>query len=262
MREFIRRFWKRLMNHQFTFEQLVQRDFKQKYTRTVLGMLWSILNPVLSLLVMRLVFTQFFGRTTSHYTTYMFAGNVIFNFYREVTSGDMLALVNNAGIITKVPVPKYLFVLSKSVSAIINFGLTLIVFFLFAALDGVAITWKFFLLIYPVLTMIVFSVGVGMTLSALYVFFRDLGYLYDIFTMLLMYLSAIFYQVDTFSLKIQKLFLLNPVYAHIRYFRRIVLDGVIPSVQYHLLLLLYSVFFIVIGALVYKSQSKRFLYFL
>ena len=258
----IKGFLERLKRYRFTFEELVKRDFKQKYNRTVLGMLWSVLNPLLSLLVMRIVFTEFFGRTINHYTIYLFSGNIIFSFYKEVTNGGMRALVGNAGIITKVPVPKYMFVLSKSVSAIINFGLTLIVYFIFVAADHLAFTWKFLMLIYPIFTLIVFNIGVGLTLSALYVFFRDLQYLYDIFTLMLMYLSAIFYQVTAYPESIKKLFLLNPVYAHINYFRQIVLHDTIPPLEYHGLLLLYALLFLGLGAVIYKTKSKKFLYYL
>ena len=87
--------------HQFLFEELVKRDFKKKYKRTVLGMLWSVLSPLLTLLVMRLVFTQFFGRNTPHYTTYLFCGNLIFAFFNESTSQGMSSLMGNAAIFTK-----------------------------------------------------------------------------------------------------------------------------------------------------------------
>ena len=121
----------KLSRHRFLFEELVKRDFKKKYKRTVLGMAWSVLSPLLTLLVMKLVFTQFFGRTTAHYTIYLFCGNLIFSYFNEATSQGMGSLMGNAGIFTKVNVPKYLFLLSKNVQTLINFGLTLCVFCVF-----------------------------------------------------------------------------------------------------------------------------------
>lgn len=118
--------------HRFLFEELVKRDFKKKYKRTVLGMGWSILSPLVTLLVMRLVFTHFFGRTMSHYTTYLFCGNLVFAYFNESTAQGMTSLLDNAAIFTKVNIPKYLFILSKNSQTLINFGLTLIVFFIFA----------------------------------------------------------------------------------------------------------------------------------
>lgn len=254
--------WKEKINkNQFLFEELVKRDFKQKYKRTVLGMGWSILSPLLTLLVMKIVFSQFFGRTMEHYTTYLFAGNLLFSFFRESTNGGMNALMANQHIFTKINVPKYIFLLTKNVSAIINFGITLLVFFLFAAIDGVAFSWKFITLLYPILCLMVFNIGVGLILSALFVFFRDISYLYDVFTMLLMYMSAIFYTVESYSLTIQRLFLLNPVYCAIKYVRTVVLQGTIPGMGLHVLLLFYAILAVLVGGLVYKKKNHQFLYY-
>ena len=251
----------RLKENQFTFEELVKRDFKQKYKGTVLGMFWSVLSPLLTLLVMRLVFTNFFGRRMEHYTTYLFAGNLMFNYYKEQTRGGMMSLISNASIFTKINVPKYLFIFSKSVSAIINFGITLIVFFLFVAIDGVPFHWSILAMIYPIIMLTLFNIGVGMILSALFIFFRDISYIYDIFTLLLMYMSAIFYDVSSFSEKIQRLFLLNPVYCAIKYVRVVVIDGHLPSLAYHILLLAYATVAVGIGAFIYKKYNTRFLYY-
>lgn len=252
---------KRMKKLQFLFEELVKRDFKQKYKRTVLGMGWSILSPLLTLLVMRLVFTQFFGRSMEHYTTYLFAGNLLFSFFRESTTGGMNALMSNAHIFTKINVPKYIFLLTKNVSAIINFALTLLVFFLFAAIDGVAFSWKFIAILYPILCLVVFNIGVGLLLSALFVFFRDISYLYDVFTMLLMYMSAIFYTVESYSMTIQRLFLLNPVYCVIKYVRMVVLEQSIPSLQFHVLLAVYAALALLLGGMIYKKKNHEFLYY-
>lgn len=252
---------KKLKKHQFLLEELSKRDFKQKYKRTILGMGWSILSPLLTLFIMKLVFTQFFGRNTPHYTTYLFAGNIVMAFFKESTRGGMNALMSNKHIFTKINVPKYLFLLTKNVSCIINFGLTLLVFFLFAAIDGITFTWKFIMLLYPILCLMLLNIGVGLVLSAMYVFFRDTQYLYDVFLTLLTYLSAIFYRVDGYSPTVQRLFLLNPVYCIIKYFRLIVIDASIPSLAFHGLILLYAVLALGIGGLIYKKKNHEFLYY-
>ena len=103
----------KMKRYQFLFEELVKRDFKKKYKRTVLGMAWSVLSPLLMLLVLRLVFTQFFGRGMDHYTTYLFCGNLVFSYFNESTSQGMTSLTGNASIFTKVNIPKYLFLFSS-----------------------------------------------------------------------------------------------------------------------------------------------------
>lgn len=251
----------KLLRHQFLFEELVKRDFKKKYKRTVLGMAWSVLSPLLMLLVMRLVFTQFFGRGMEHYTTYLFCGNLVFSYFSESTNQGMTSLMGNAGIFTKVNVPKYLFLFSKNVQTLINFGLTLCVFFVFCVLDGITFTWKFICLLYPIACLVLFNVGVGLILSAMFVFFRDIQYLWSVFTQLLMYMSAIFYTIDSYSYTVQCLFLLNPLYLFIRYFRKIVIEATIPTIWFHLLMLADVIIVFGIGCWMYKKYNTRFLYY-
>ena len=227
-----------------------------------MGMFWSVLSPLLQLFVMRMVFTQFFGRSMLHYSTYLFSGLIVFNYYSESTRGGMDALISNRGILSKIKVPKYLFILSKNVSSLINFLIILLVYFLYVAIDGIRFQWCFLTLFYPVLLLPVFCLGVGMILSALQIFFRDTRYLYSIFIILLRYMSAIFYDLGTYPQKVQRLFLLNPVYAFIKYFRQVVLFGDVPTFQYHMLLLFYTLAAILIGALVYKKNNQKFMYYL
>lgn len=251
----------KLKKHQFLFEELVKRDFKTKYKRTVLGMVWSVLSPLLTLLVMRLVFTNFFGATIEHYTIYLFCGNLVFSYFSEATSQGMTSLISNAGIFTKVNVPKYLFLFSKNVQTLINFGLTLCAFFVFCLLDNITFTWKFICLLYPMLCLLLFNIGVGLVLSGLYVFFRDVEYLWSVFTMLLMYTSAVFYSIDTYSPLIQNIFLLNPIYLFIRYFRKITIEATIPTVWFHLLMLADVVVMLALGCWMYKKNNTKFLYY-
>lgn len=251
----------KLKRYQFLFEELVKRDFKKKYKRTVLGMAWSVLSPLLLLLVMKLVFTNFFGRDMEYYTTYLFCGNIVFSYFSESTGQGMSSLLNNAGIFTKVNVPKYLFLLSKNVQCLINFGLTLCVFVLFCILDRITFTWRWVLLIYPICLLVCFNIGVGLILSALYVFFRDIQYLWGIFTQLLMYMSAIFYTIDSYSPLVQHAFLLNPVYLFIRYFRKIVIEATIPTLWFHLLMAFDVLLVVSLGCLMYKKYNHRFLYY-
>lgn len=252
---------KRMKEHWFLFSELVKRDFKKKYKSTYLGMIWSILSPLLTLLIMSLVFTNFFGKSQPHYIIYLFSGNIVFSYFNESTNSGMGSLLANSGIFTKINVPKYLFLFSKNISSLINFGLTLAVFFIFCIIDGIAFSWAFILLIIPIACLVVFNIGMGLILSALFVFFRDMQYLWGVFTMLLMYLSAIFYTTDSFSSTVQKLFHLNPVYVYIKYFRIVVIDGTMPSMPINLLTIGYALFAFMLGALIYKKFNHKFLYY-
>jgi ABC-2 type transport system permease protein len=252
----------RFLENRFLFSELVKRDFKKKYKRTYLGMIWSVLSPLLTLLVMRIVFTQFFGRNVDHYTIYLFCGNIVFSYFSEATGSGMSSLMDNASIFSKVNVPKYLLLFSKNISSLINFSMTFVVFIIFCIIDRVPFTPTFFALAFPILCLIIFNMGVGLILSALFVFFRDIQYLWGIFTTLLMYLSAIFYTTDGFSPIVQKLFHINPIYVYIKYFRTAVLYAEMPSLEMHALAVGYALLAFGVGALIYKKCNHKFLYYI
>ena len=254
--------FKSFKKHLFLFEELTKRDFKKKYKGSVLGMGWSILSPLLQLLVLSLVFKNFFGRNMEHYTIYLFCGNLLYSYFKEATKGGMNSLVMNRAIITKINVPKYIFLLSKNVSSLINYLINIGVFFIFCLIDGITFKMSFVLLIIPIVCLIVFNIGMGLILSAFYSMFEDVSYLYDIFTMLLMYMSAIFYTVDILPTTLQNCFYLNPLYCYITYFRVIVVDGMIPSLGLHALCIFYSALLLGIGAWVYKKMNHKFVYYL
>jgi len=245
----------------FLFSELIKRDFKKKYKRTYLGMLWSLISPLLTLLVMSLVFSHLFGNKTPHYTIYLFCGNIVFSYFSDSTGGGMSALLSNSEIFSKIRVPKYLFLLSRGVSSLINFGLTLLVFFIFCVADGIIFTPAMLTLPYPIICLIIFNTGLGLVLSVLYVFFRDMQYLWSVFTLLLMYMSAIFYTTDALPTVLQELLLLNPVYVYITYIRTAVIGGTVPTAGMHLLCICYAALALIGGILVYRRCNDRLLYY-
>lgn len=251
-----------IKKYTFLFEELVRRDFKQKYKRTIFGMFWSVLSPLLHLAIISLVMTRVFGENIEHYNIYLFCGTLVMSYYRESTIGGMNSLMANRNIITKIKIPKYLFLLSKNVSSLLNFILTLCVFFLFCLIDKISFNMYFFMLIFVILCLVIFNIGVGLILSALFVFFRDVSYFYDLFLVLLNYISAIFYKIDVFPQNVQKVFLCNPLYVYIHYFRSIVIDGNVPSLQFHALCVFYALLSLSIGLWFYKKYNHKFLYYM
>ena len=256
-------FIEKYRRYEFVFAELVKRDFKKRYKGSVLGVLWSMLAPLFQLMVMSFVFKRVFGSSVDHYTIYLFAGQLVFNYFKEATNNGMSSIISNAGIITKVTVPKYLFLISRVMAASINFFLTLIIFFVFIAFDKIAFTWKFLLLIYPIVCLFLLIIGTGLILSALFVFFKDIQYLYEIFTLALMYFSAIFYDVSIFDgSRVAQLIYINPIFVYINYIREIVMYGNIPSLTYHLYCLAYALLIVRFGAWMYKKYNYMFLYYI
>lgn len=252
---------KELKSHRFLFEELVKRDFKKKYKRTIMGMGWSVLSPLLTMLVMRLIFTELLGRNMEHFTTYLFCGTLTLSYFTESSNAGMRALLGNAHIFTKVNVPKYLFLLAKNVQTLINFCLTLGVFFLFCVIDHITFTWRILLFPIPILFLVLFNIGIGMILSVLYVFFRDIGYLWSVFIRLLTYTSAIFYSIERFPLPWRNLFYCNPVYCFIQFFRYLVIDMAIPPLWFHGVIVLHVFWALGLGCWMYKKYSSRVTYY-
>ena len=150
--------------YQFVFTELVKRDFKKKYKRSFLGVLWSMLSPLMMLLVLNFVFGTFFARNQEYYTIYLFSGWLIFQFYNDATNGAMNSLMANASIFSKVKVPKYMFLFSRVASSSINFFLTLLIYFAFVIAYGLPITWKFITLLYPIACLFLLILGIGAAL--------------------------------------------------------------------------------------------------
>lgn len=253
--------------HRFLFTELVKRDFKKKYKRTYLGMLWSLLSPLLSLSVMYLVFSNIFNSTIDNYLIYLFCGNVVWSYFSDATNGGMASLMDNAEVFSKINVPKYLFLFSRNTSSLINFAMTFVVFLIFCVITGVQFGLHFFMLLVPIACLIVFNIGMGLVLSAMFVFFRDVQYLWSVFLTLLMYMSAIFYDPAAIGkifgiFEAEKLLLLNPVYSYIKYFRVIVLEGRIPGLLTHALVIGWALLAVGIGALIYKKMNHKFLYYI
>lgn len=253
--------FERYLKYKFLFEELVKRDYKKRYKRTILGMVWSVLSPLLMLSVIAVIFGNFFGRSIEHYIIYLFSGQVIYSYFLEATNEGMLALVSNSSIFSKINVPKYLFLFSKNVSALINFGIILVIYFCFVAFEGISFTWQFILLLYPVICLILMNVGIGLILSALFIFFRDIQYLYRLFTQIVAYGSAIFYSIDILPQNLQTLFYCNPIFVCITYFRSVVLHNTMPDLWLHLLLAGYALVLFGIGCWVYKKYNYKFLYY-
>lgn len=251
-----------IKKNEFLFEELVKRDFKKKYKRTILGFVWSMLSPLIMLGVMSFVFSQFFGRMIEYYVLYILAGQIVFAYFSEATNTGMTALYTNASIFSKINLPKYLFVLSRSVSAGINFLLTIIIFFVFVFGYGIAPHFNMLLIIYPMICLMIFNFGVGLFLSALYVFFKDMQYLYSLLLQLLMYGSAIFYSIDILPSSVQFVFYLNPIYIYTTYIREAVIYNSTPGLFLNILIIAYAIGAFIIGWSIYKKYNYKFVYYI
>lgn len=251
-----------MLRNQFLLEELVKRDFKKKYKRTFLGIFWSLLSPLMMLGVISFVFSQFFGRTIEYFVLYVLAGQIVFAYFSESTNTGMVSLLNNANIFSKINVPKFLFVLSRNVSALINFILTVVIFFCFVFAYRIEANLLMLLIFYPIVCLIIFNYGIGLILSAFYIFFRDMQYLYSLLLQIVMYGSAIFYSIDMLSKSYQVVFYFNPLYLYITFIRDVVIYNKIPELWFTALCGLYAVLALLFGLLIYRKYNYKFVYYI
>ena len=244
-------------NNRFLLAELVKRDFIKKYKRTTFGIMWSALSPLLLLLTMDLVFGTFFGRNMPHYTIYLFCGLLLFNYFSTTTRSSMNVLYSNAAIYSKVPVPKQFFLMSHSAANFINFLVSLLVFFVFVAVDGIRFRADFLLLLYPVVCLFLINYGISLFLSTLYIFFRDINYLYPVLCRIIMYASAIFYDVNILPGIMRRLLMCNPLYMCIDYFRQLIIHSTVPSISYHIVLAGMTLFCLLFGWFTYRISRDR-----
>lgn len=209
--------------------ELVARDVKIKYRKSALGVLWTLLNPLMMMAILSIVFSNLFRFDIENYSLYLLAGQIIFNFYNESTSGAMTAILGNAALIKKVYIPKYLFVVSRITSSGINILSSFCALILVMIFTRSELHWTIFLAIIPLAYLFVFSLGIGLILAALTVRFRDVIHLYSVFVTALMYLTPVIYSISMLPNWVQFIVKLNPLTGILTIFRNVVIYNTIPS---------------------------------
>lgn len=240
---------------------LVSRDIKVRYRKSFLGMLWTVLNPLLMMIVMTIVFSTLFKSTIDNFPVYFLAGNLIFTLNSEITNNCTYAIIGNASLLKKVYIPKYLFPLSKAGSALVNLMFSLIAMFLVMIILRVPFLPTLLLLPIPIAYAFIFSLGLGLLLSAVTVYFRDIAYFYSVLLLAWNYFTPVFYPIEILPDYARKLMQLNPLYHYIDYMRNLILHGVVPGITENFVCLLMSVMMLVIGVCVfYRKQDNFILY--
>jgi ABC-type polysaccharide/polyol phosphate export permease len=250
--------------------ELVKRDFKVKYKRSVLGILWSLLYPVLMMSVMAVVFSQMFRFNMEgvNFLVYLLTGIVMFNFFGEATNTATTSVISNFSLINKVYIPKYIFPLSKCLFIAVNFLLTLIPLIVIIAVTGdpdagtkvyLDLSWLALPLVF--IAMFIFIVGVSLLVATVSVFLRDVIYIWGIIVLITQYLTPIFYPVTILPETIRQLLIFNPMYVYVACARNIILDGHLPSLQLIGLAVAYAFGALIIGALIFKKKQDKFIHY-
>ena len=241
----------------FLLKELVKRDLTSKYKDSVLGILWSFFNPLLIMLVFTAIFSMLFGRSIENYPVYFLSGRIIFDFYNAGTKGAMRSIKRNQNLIKKIYVPKYMFSVSTICYEFINFLISFVILFGVMILTGASFHWTIIVSIVPMFFLLCLVFGVGLILAVCNTYFTDVGHLYNVFTLLLMYSSALFYPMEIVPPLVQRIFTLNPVYSAISCFRECISYGILPNASTLLYLAAFSLSTLGIGIVLFKIYEKR-----
>ena len=251
-----------IQKYQFLIKQLVSRDFKAKYKRSILGVFWSFLNPLLTMIVQYIVFSNMFKFDVPYYQVYLISGIIVFNYFSEACGMALTSIIGNASLITKVYVPKYIYPLTRILSSLVNLVISMIPLVIIALFSGLLPTKVYLLIPFVFVCLAIFCLGLGMLLSATMVFFRDIQFLWGVLTMIWMYLTPTFYPVEILPKEVAWVLDINPLYYYISFVRTCIIDGVSPEPIMYVQCFLFSIAFLAIGAFVFKKTQDKFVLYL
>lgn len=251
-----------LKRYKYLLYFLVKRDFVSRYRKSVLGVFWSLLNPLLTMVVMTMIFSRLFKFEISNFPVYLLSGQIVYGFFSEATTLAMGSIIAGEGIIKKVYVPKYIFPLSRVISSLVNLMFSTLAFLFIYFITSAPFHWTLLLIPIPLMYTFVFSLGLALLLSSMSVFFRDLSYIYGVLLTMIMYFTPIFYPVSILPDYLVPVVGLNPLYHYIDYFRNLALHGVIPGVWENMVCMGFSLASLCCGLYVFMSQQDKHILYL
>lgn len=240
----------------FALKQMVSREIKRKYARSYLGIVWSVLNPLMMMAVMSMIFTTIFKRQIENFPIYYLTGQIIFGFFSDGTNHSMGALVDNKNLLIKVKLPKQIFVISRVLTELANLGYTLIAYVVMLVVFKVQPSIYMVLFVYDIILLSLFVLGIGYVLSIIYVHFGDIKHLYSVALRLLMYMSAIFFPVESVAPVLRRVIEINPVYAYIAFARTCVMNGQIPEPKLWIQTFTWGFCMFVVGYFVFRKKEN------
>lgn len=247
------------MKYKFLLSELVKKDIKLKYRRSKLGILWTLLEPLLTMIVLSVVFSEIRGNADKTFPVYILTGRLLYSFFSNGTKVAARSIRSNSGMMRKVYIPKYMYPLSSILSNFVIFLISLIVLAGVSIVLRIQITLHLFEAVYPLAILFVMTLGVGMILATVEVFFRDLEYLWGVVLMIIMYCSAIFYPADMLGGSKRFILDFNPLYALIKNFRNAILYGVGPDFGALAYASAFSIVALIIGVVAFYKKQDEFI---
>ena len=241
----------------FVIRELTSREIKRKYSRSYLGILWSVLNPLLSMAVISLIFSQLFKRSIDNYPIYYLTGFILWQLFTGATNAAMTALVDNKMILIKVKLPMEIFILARIYTALVNLGYSMMAYVVMLLVFQVKPNLTMFFFPIIVFFLLVFTMGISFILAWAYVFFGDVKHLYSVLLTLWMYCSAIFYPVERLEGIIRKIIEINPIFNYIDSMRSIIMQGRLPSFEEIFRMVVWAVVIYFLGYYIFRKNRNK-----
>lgn len=249
-----------LVKYRELIRQFVSRSIKTRYKRSVLGVVWTLLNPLLTMIVLTIVFSAVFRFEVENYSIYVLTGLVAWNFLSSSTAGAMSEMLWSGSLLGRIYIPKSVFSVSAVGTALVNLLLSLIPIFLISLVVGIRFTPALLVMPFSILIMTVFALGVGLTLSTAAVYFADMVPVYDVFLMIWMYATPIIYPLEILPEQFKWLVWINPFYYIVTLFREPLYNGTVPDPSVWLIASAFALVSILIGSYVFTSRSNEYAY--
>lgn len=241
--------------------QSVARDLRKRYKRSVLGYLWSMLNPLLMMTIIAIVFSSMMRGKLENYAVYLFAGMLPYRFFQSTIMESMSSIAGNINIMKQMPIPKYLFPISFAISNLVDYLLSLVPLFVVMLVLGHK--FSFTMLLFPIMIPALFCItmGVALVIAVSFIFFHDTQHLTGVILQAVYYMCPIIYTVDMLPKHLLPYFKLNPMFGMIETIRDIFYAGVLPSLSTYLMLNVTSLLILIVGLLLFQKTSSKFIYF-
>lgn len=249
---------KNLYNYRELLKSNVKKEIRGKYKGSFLGVLWSFVNPLLTVLVYAIVFPYIMRVKTENYLIFLIIGIIPWTFFTNVINQGMITVRMNEGIIKKVYFPREILPISVALSGLVNFFISCIIIVIFCIFGGVGVTWHIILLPIIALIQFVFSLGLILGLSAINIYIKDTEYIVQFFINMLFYATPILYQSTLFPEKIRWILYLNPMTQIIEAYRNIFLYHQLPGVMGILYVIIVSLIIFALGLAIFRKLEKGF----
>ena len=242
----------------FLLEEVIKKEFSSKYKDSALGLLWSVLNPLLMVITLTIVFSTMLGSGIENYPVYLISGRSMFGYFTTSIGGSMIILKSNKNVLKRTAAPKYIFVFGKIISEFINSIISFILLIVIMIVTGA--TFHFSLMpfsIIPIVSLTFLITGLSFMMSIFASYYSDVKYLWSVVSQIIMYCSAIFYSMDRIPEPYHQYLILNPVYWAINQFRSFMVFGVVPDLLNILNLIILSLIIFVLGIIIFKKYEDR-----